>query len=68
MELVEGQTLRQRLAGGAGWKDLIRAARASADALAKAHKAGIVHRDLKPENIMITSDGYPKVLTSAWRS
>jgi serine/threonine protein kinase/Tol biopolymer transport system component len=62
MELVEGQTLRQRLSGGAGWRDLIGPLAQVADALARAHRAGIVHRDLKPENIMLTPDGYPKVL------
>jgi eukaryotic-like serine/threonine-protein kinase len=62
MELVEGQTLRERLKAGAGWKDLVWPLAQVADALAKAHKAGIVHRDLKPENIMLTPDGYPKVL------
>jgi serine/threonine protein kinase/Tol biopolymer transport system component len=62
MELVEGQTLRERLKGGAGWRDLVLPLAQVADALAKAHKAGIVHRDLKPENIMLTPDGYPKVL------
>jgi RNA polymerase sigma factor (TIGR02999 family) len=62
MELVEGQTLRERLKGGAGWRNLVGPLAQVADALAKAHKAGIVHRDLKPENIMLTPDGYPKVL------
>lgn len=62
MELVEGQTLRERLKSGARWRALIEPLAQVADALARAHKAGIVHRDLKPENVMLTPDGYPKVL------
>jgi serine/threonine-protein kinase len=67
MELVEGQTLpaaerRREL------RDLIGPLAQVADAPREAHKAGIVHRDLKPENIMLTPDGYPKVLDSAWPS
>jgi len=62
-EFIEGQTLRQRLAGG-GMK-LIEALDISiqlARALDAAHTAGIVHRDIKPENIMVRIDGLVKVL------
>jgi eukaryotic-like serine/threonine-protein kinase len=62
MELVEGETLRGLLRGGAPWRGLLQAFAQVADALARAHKAGIVHRDLKPENVMVTPDGHPKVL------
>jgi serine/threonine protein kinase/N-acetylneuraminic acid mutarotase len=62
-ELVEGETLRQRL--GRGPLSAVNATDISiqiASALSSAHKAGIVHRDIKPENIMLRPDGYVKVL------
>ena len=63
MELLEGETLRSRLASGAlPWRDAADIAAAVADGLATAHAKGIVHRDLKPENIFLTTDGRTKVL------
>jgi serine/threonine-protein kinase len=63
MELVEGKTLRQFLAGGALPMATVLAVGAQvADGLSKAHAAQIVHRDLKPENIMVTDDGLVKIL------
>ncbi len=63
MELVEGQTLRAILEGGAlPLKKALSLGFQTADGLAKAHSAGIVHRDLKPENVMVTKDGYAKIL------
>ena len=62
-ELLEGQTLRELLVGGA-----LAARKASdlasqiAHGLAAAHAKGIVHRDLKPENVFVTADGRAKVL------
>ena len=62
-ELLEGQTLRQRLLHAAvGWRDAADMATAIADGLAAAHARGIVHRDLKPENVFLTRDGLVKIL------
>ncbi|MBO0719934.1 MAG: AAA-like domain-containing protein [Blastocatellia bacterium] len=62
-EFIDGQTLRQRLAGGEiKSREALNIAIQVASALAEAHAAGIVHRDIKPENIMLRHDGYVKVL------
>jgi serine/threonine-protein kinase len=58
MELVEGQTLADRLTRGRLRLDqALPIARAIADALDAAHRRGIVHRDLKPANVMLTPGG-----------
>ena len=63
MELVRGESLRERLDRGAvPTRELFSIAAAIADGLASAHEAGLVHRDLKPENIMIPEEGSPKIL------
>src|SRR6266496_1741922 len=62
-ELIEGETLRERLARGSmELSEAVDIAIQVAGALAAAHEAGVVHRDVKPENIMLRPDGYVKVL------
>src|SRR5690242_1796104 len=63
MELVEGQTLDQRIREGAlPIAEAAAIARQIAEALEAAHEKGIVHRDLKPANVKITPQGVVKVL------
>ncbi|HVE65443.1 MAG TPA: serine/threonine-protein kinase, partial [Thermoanaerobaculia bacterium] len=62
-ELLEGETLRSRLSGGAlAPRRAIDYAVQIAHGLAAAHEKGIVHRDLKPENLFVTKDGRVKIL------
>jgi serine/threonine protein kinase len=63
MELVEGDTLADRLkAGPLPVVEALAIARQMADALEAAHERGIIHRDLKPANVKVTPDGKVKVL------
>jgi Tol biopolymer transport system component len=63
MELVEGQTLAERIARGAlPLEEALALAAQIAAALEAAHERGIVHRDLKPANVKVTPEGNVKVL------
>ncbi len=63
MELLEGESLRERLRAGAlAPKKAIEIARQMAEGLAAAHAKGIVHRDIKPENVILSREGHVKVL------
>jgi len=62
-ELLEGETLRERMRGGPiPVRKTLDYALQTAHGLAAAHEKGIVHRDLKPENVFITKDGRVKIL------
>ena len=63
LELVDGPTLRDRIAAGPlNVDEALKIARQITDALDAAHEQGIVHRDLKPANIKVRPDGRVKVL------
>src|SRR5262245_57192827 len=62
-ELLEGETLRDKLSGSAlPTRKAIDYASQITQGLAAAHQKGIVHRDLKPENLFVTGDGRVKIL------
>jgi len=63
LELVEGQTLADRIkAGPIPVEESLKLALQIAEALEAAHEKGVIHRDLKPANIKVTPDGKVKVL------
>jgi serine/threonine protein kinase len=63
LELVEGETLAERIERGPiPLDDALRIATSICEALEAAHEKGIVHRDLKPANVKLTPDGCVKVL------
>jgi formylglycine-generating enzyme required for sulfatase activity/serine/threonine protein kinase len=63
MELVEGETLRDRVRrkGALSPRESVAIIRAASQGLALAHRQGIVHRDIKPDNIMVSADGVVKL-------
>src|SRR4029453_11477947 len=63
MELVEGETLAERInRGPIPVDESLQIAKQICEALEAAHEKGIIHRDLKPANVKITPDGKVKVL------
>src|SRR5262245_30866163 len=62
-ELLEGETLRELIAGGPlPLRKAVDYAVQICRGLAAAHEKGIVHRDLKPENVVVTRDGRVKIV------
>jgi eukaryotic-like serine/threonine-protein kinase len=62
LELVPGETLADKVAGGLPINEALEICRQIAEALEAAHGKGIIHRDLKPGNVKVTPEGRVKVL------
>ena len=63
IELLEGESLREKLTGSPlPPRKVLGIAIQAASGLAAAHEKGIVHRDIKPENLFVTTDGHVKIL------
>ncbi|MGB8960039.1 MAG: protein kinase [Candidatus Aminicenantales bacterium] len=63
MELVEGETLAERISRGPlPWEEARKVCLQIAEGVEAAHEKGIIHRDLKPSNVKLTPDGKVKVL------
>jgi serine/threonine-protein kinase len=63
MELVEGETLHERISKGPlPFEDALEICKQIAEGLESAHEKGIIHRDLKPANVKVTPDGKVKIL------
>ncbi|MEM7154048.1 MAG: protein kinase [Myxococcota bacterium] len=62
MELVAGQTLREWMKEGHGWRECVALFISLGEGLAAAHEGGLVHRDFKPGNALIDTKGRPRVL------
>ncbi len=63
MELVEGETLNQRLSDQEAlpWREALKIIIPIARALDYAHESGVIHRDIKPANVILTPRGIPKL-------
>jgi len=61
MELIQGETLAERMGEGSNWRQVVTLLAPIAQALHYAHSQGVIHRDLKPANILITREGIPKL-------
>ncbi len=62
MELVEGETLRDWLAPGRDWREIVEVFHRAGQALAAAHEVEIIHRDFKPSNVLVGAGKRVRVL------